>query len=187
MPRESPEKERRLKRSQQIGITYQTFLNWERSGVDMFDDVQVKAKIRSSRKMPQNLKPEFMPQIGIGDTDLVVDVDKIDIDQLKLDMINAPDKHTAQTIEIKIRGLLSSTKLAQAQGELISRNSVEEEMTRVGSVFKAAVKRLEADLPPMIHGASPETMQKLIGEKADEVLRAMKEEYKKIDEIGRDE
>ena len=172
-------------RAAEIGTSVVTLRSWQRCGVDVFSADDVRRHLRTARNLPENLKPGFRPPSH--DADLVVDVDKIDIDQLKLDMINAPDKHTAQTIEIKIRGLLSSTKLAQAQGELISRNSVEEEMTRVGSVFKAAVKRLEADLPPMIHGASPETMQKLIGEKADEVLRAMKDEYKKIDEIGRDE
>lgn len=159
--------------------------SWANLGVDIYDDESVRDHIRRARKLPANLKPEFMPQVDSGPQ--VLDVENIDVDQLKLDMVNAPDKHTAQTIEIKIRGLLASTKLAAAQGELISRALVEEEMIRVGSVFKAAVKRLEADLPPMLDGASPETIQKLIGDKADEVLRAMAEEYRKIDDIGRDE
>ena len=40
---------------------------------------------------------------------------------------------------------------------------------------------------PMLEGAGPEQMQKMIGEKCDEILRAMLEEYKKIDEIELDE
>lgn len=172
-------------RAAEIGASVPTLRNWKRSGVDVFNDEEVKRHMRTIRKLPPNLKPEFLPKTS--ETPELTDVSQIDIESLQLKMANAQDKHEAQTLEIQIRGLLTAFKLQDAAGNYISRALVEEEMIRVGAVFKAAVKRLEADLPPMLEGASPETIQRVIGEKADEVLRAMVEEYKKMDNIGRDE
>lgn len=154
----------------------------------MWNDDQVKAKIRKCRNLPTNLKPEFLPTLSDGDQQQQLDdVAEIDIERLQLDMANATDKVEAQTIELKIRGLINAYKLQEAAGHYISRSKVNEAMIRVGSLFKAAIKRLEADLPPMLEGASPEAMQRMIGEKADEVLRAMQEEYQKMEDIGHEE
>ena len=155
-------------RAAEIGASVVTLRSWQRCGVDVFSDDDVTAHLRTVRKLPPNLKPGFRPQTQ--DAALVVDVDSIDIDQLKLDMVNAPDKHTAQTIQIKIQGLIASTKLAEAQGDLVPKKYVDESLVRIGSATKAAAMRLPADLPPMLHGATMEDAQRLITDKVLEFL-----------------
>lgn len=167
-------------RAAQVGTSIAVLRNWERLGVDVFDDEAIKLHLRNVRKMPSGIKPEFMPEAA---TNAIGDVSEIDMDTLKLELANAPDRNTAQTIKTKIDGFLNLYKVEAAAGKYISRDKAGEEMVRVGAVFKAAVKRLEADLPPMLEGCKPETMQRMIGDKCDEVLRGMIEEYKKLDDI----
>jgi len=50
---------------------------------------------------------------------------------------------------------------------------VEESMLRIGAAVKAAIMRMEADLPPMLEGMTPAGMQKVIREKVDEVLSTL--------------
>lgn len=174
----------KIERAKQIGISYQVLRNWERLGVDVMDDDAIRAHLKNIRKMPSGVNPDFLPEAGTG---TYKDIGEIDLDQLKLDLVNANDRNTAQTIKTQIDGLLNLYKVEAAAGKYISRDKAGEEMVRVGTIFKASLKRLEADLPPMLEGAGPEQSQKIIGEKCDEILRAMVEEYKKIDEIDLDE
>lgn len=174
----------KINRAKEIGVSYQVLRNWERLGVDVMDNESVTNHLRNIRKMPSGINAEFLPDTGGG---TIKDISEIDLDKLKLDLVNAQDRNTAQTIKTQIDGLLNLYKVEAAAGKYISRDKAGEEMVRVGVTFKAAIKRLEADLPPMLEGAGPEQMQKMIGEKCDEILRAMLEEYKKIDEIELDE
>lgn len=169
-------------RAAEIGVALKVLQNWRKLGVDIYDDQAITDHLRNIRKMPANVKERFLPKVNTEKVE-----SEFDLDQLRHELNAAQDSNTARTIKTKIDGHLNLFKAEAAAGKYITRDEARDEMVRVGTVFKAAVKRLEADLPPMLDGAAPEQAQRIIGEKCDEVLRAMIEEYTKIENIGHDE
>ena len=87
--------------------------------------------------------------------------------------------------KLKADADMAELRVAQTKGELISRAEVDLEMRRVGSVFGAALERLQADLPPMLEGLKVESMAGVIREATDNVRRAMVEQYRQMDRVGR--
>lgn len=177
---QKPSKVTRNQRAADIGITVQCLANWERCGVDVWDDEAIRRKLSRVRNLPPNLNPDFAPKVAnLGEIDENADPSEVDIELLVKQLADCQDKHQAQTIKLKIDGLLNAFKLREAAGKYVSRAVVKESLLRIGAVFKASTKRFEADLPPMLDGASPETMKRIIGEKIDDMLRTLEEEYHK--------
>jgi len=52
---------------------------------------------------------------------------------------------------------------------------------------KAAIMRMEADLPPMLEGMEPAAMQRTIRGKVDEVMATLADESSKVWESDRNE
>lgn len=85
----------------------------------------------------------------------------------------------------KLRKLIAEAdrvelQVSKERGDLISVAEVDEILLRIGSVVRASIMRLEADLPPMLEGLTPSKMQKLIRGKIDEVLTALADESSTI-------
>jgi phage terminase Nu1 subunit (DNA packaging protein) len=83
--------------------------------------------------------------------------------------------------EAKLRKLIAEAdrvelQVAKERGDLIAISEIDEVLMRLGAVVRAAIMRLEADLPPMLEGLSSAKMQKLIRSKVDEVLTALSDE-----------
>jgi hypothetical protein len=170
-------------RAVQIGVAVVTMKNWQKAGVDIFDDDAVRARLRKTKTLPPDLKPEWRPQVNPPPSD--ADPTSIDIETIIQQLSTATDKHAAQMVKTQIDGLLNAYKLREAAGKYVSKDVVREALIKVGTTFKAAVLRMEADLPPMLEGASPAQMQRIIREKVDEVLRALSEESSKVIEDER--
>lgn len=132
------------------------------------------------RNLPPDLKPEWHPQIAQPINPPGEDPTQIDIEQIIHQLSNVTDKHQAQTVKIQIDGLLNAYKLREAAGRYVSKTTVEESLIRIGATFKAALLRMEADLPPALEGMNPASMQKTIRGKIDEVLRTLSDEYGKV-------
>jgi hypothetical protein len=132
------------------------------------------------RNLPPELKPEWHPQIAQPINPPGEDPTQIDIEQIIHQLSNVTDKHQAQTVKIQIDGLLNAYKLREAAGRYVSKTTVEESLIRIGATFKAALLRMEADLPPALEGMNPASMQKTIRGKIDEVLRTLSDEYGKV-------
>jgi hypothetical protein len=164
----------RRKRAADIGVSIQCLSNWERCGVDVFDDEQIRAKISRLRNIPPTLKPEWHPKVlaavAPANTD---DPTTIDIEAIISQLAGVTDKHQAQTVKIQIDGLLNAYKLREAAGKYVSRAKVEEDLIRIGAAVKGSLLRMEADLPPMLEGMTPAKMQKTIRQKVDEVLSTL--------------
>ena len=174
-------KQTKNQRAAQIGVSANALKNWERCGVDIWDDEQMRAKIAKLRVLPPELKPEWHPRVtgnqpGIPSEDPTT----IDIEQIIAQLSSATDKHQAQTVKIQIDGLLNAYKLREAAGRYVAKSIVEESLIRIGAVFKSSLLRMEADLPPMLEGMNPSAMRDSIRLKVDEVLRNMEEEYLKV-------
>ena len=175
-----PKKQTRMDRAAQIGISMPTLNSWTRCGVDVFKDDEVRKRISKMRNLPPDLKPEWRPQISQPINPPGEDPTQIDIEQIIHQLSNVTDKHQAQTVKIQIDGLLNAYKLREAAGRYVSKTTVEESLIRIGATFKAALLRMEADLPPALEGMNPASMQKTIRGKIDEVLRTLSDEYGKV-------
>jgi hypothetical protein len=175
-----PKKQTRMDRAAQIGISMPTLNSWTRCGVDVFKDDEVRKRISKMRNLPPELKPEWHPQIAQPINPPGEDPTQIDIEQIIHQLSNVTDKHQAQTVKIQIDGLLNAYKLREAAGRYVSKTTVEESLIRIGATFKAALLRMEADLPPALEGMNPASMQKTIRGKIDEVLRTLSDEYGKV-------
>jgi hypothetical protein len=175
-----PKKQTRMDRAAQIGISMPTLNSWTRCGVDVFKDDEVRKRISKMRNLPPDLKPEWHPQIAQPINPPGEDPTQIDIEQIIHQLSNVTDKHQAQTVKIQIDGLLNAYKLREAAGRYVSKTTVEESLIRIGATFKAALLRMEADLPPALEGMDPAAMQQTIRGKIDEVLRTLSDEYGKV-------
>ena len=172
-------KQTRNQRSAQIGISIQTLGNWERGGVDVWDDAQVRTKITRCRNLPKTLKDEWKPVPATPvSNDPIESSDHTE--RLISELAHCTDKHDAQRIKTQIDGLVNAYKLREAAGSYVSRGMVEEAMLRIGAAVKAAIMRMEADLPPMLEGMTPAAMQKVIRGKVDETMSMLNDESAKI-------
>lgn len=166
-------------RAAEIGVSLPTLRLWKRTGIDVNDDDQVRAKISAMRNIPPTLNPTFQPSIKsvIATTE---DPTQIDIEGIIHQLSTVTDKHQAQTVKLQIDGLLNSYKLLEAAGRYVAKATVEESLIRIGAAVKAAALRMEADLPPMLEGASPAEMQRVIRDKVDEMMRTLSDESSKV-------
>jgi hypothetical protein len=163
----------RQARAAEIGVSMNALSSWQRCGVDVFDDDQVRAKIAKMRNLPPDLKPEWHPKMAEPIQPPGDDPTQIDIEQIIGQLSAVTDKHQAQTVKLQIDGLLNAYKLREAAGRYVARAMVEEALIRIAAAVKAAVRRMEADLPPMLEGADPAGMQRIIREKVDEVMTTL--------------
>jgi hypothetical protein len=170
----------KLERAGEIGVSMPTLKSWERSGVDIWSDDDVRKKLGRMRNMPPHLKPEFQPKASALITPPGDDPTQIDIESIISQLSAATDKHQAQTVKIQIDGLLNAYKLREAAGKYVSRAVVKESFLRITSAVNAMIARLPNDLAPMMEGMSPEQMQKVIGEKVDEILSYLANSESKI-------
>lgn len=172
-------------RANQIGVTVQTLHNWRRCGVNVWSDDEVKSRLAKIRQLPQGLKPEFMPTAPAATPTITLDADptQVDIESIIAQIGAATDKHSAQTVKTQIDALVNAYKLREAAGKYVSKTTVEEALIRIGAAVKAACLRLEADLPPMLEGASPAQMQNVIRQKVDEVMTSLSEASSKVWEV----
>jgi hypothetical protein len=160
-------------RAEQIGCSVAALINWGKGGVDVFDDDQVRKKIAKMRNLPPDLKPDWHPRMAEPIQPPGDDPTQIDIEQIIGQLSGVTDKHQAQTVKIQIDGLLNAYKLREAAGKYVARAMVEEALIRIAAAVKASVRRMEADLPPMLEGADPAGMQRIIREKVDEVMTTL--------------
>lgn len=149
------------------------------------DDDEVRRRVAKQRVLPPGLKAEYMPQSPPVPPVISLDADPttVDIESIIAQIGAATDKHSAQTVKTQIDALVNAYKLREAAGKYVSKTVVEESLIRIGAAVKAACLRLEADLPPMLEGASPAQMQNVIRQKVDEVMTSLSEAASKVWEV----
>ena len=179
-PKQKPQRTA-LDRAAEIGVSIPTLNSWKRCGVNVDDDEQVRQRIARMRNIPPTLKPEWLPKIADpiqapGEEDPT----SIDIEAIIRQLSAVTDKHQAQTVKLQIDGLLNAYKLREAAGKYVAKVTVDEALIRIAAAVKAAVLRMEADLPPMLEGMDPAAMQRVIRGKVDEVMTMLSDEAAKI-------
>ena len=178
-PKPKPPKTR-LARAGEIGVSAPTLDSWSRCGVDVFNDDQVRLRVSRMRNIPPTLKPEWLPKLADKIEAPGDDPTQIDIEGIIRQLSNVTDKHQAQTVKIQIDGLLNAYKLREAAGKYVSKVTVDEALIRIAAAVKAAILRMEADLPPALEGMEPAQMQRVIRGKVDEVMAMLSDETAKV-------
>jgi hypothetical protein len=169
-----------LDRAAEIGVSIPTLNSWKRCGVNIHSDKEVRLRIGRMRSIPPTLKPEFMPQLPAKIEAPGDDPTQIDIESIIQQLSNVADKHQAQTVKIQIDGLLNAYKLREAAGKYVAKAMVDEALIRIAAAVKAAILRMEADLPPQLEGCDPPAMQRIIRGKVDEIMTLLSESTSKI-------
>jgi hypothetical protein len=52
---------------------------------------------------------------------------------------------------------------------------VKDAFTKLGSIIRAGIMRMQSDLPPALEGQSPSRMAKIIGESSEKLLTELSE------------
>lgn len=146
-----------------IGVSVATLAHWENDGCDIESDASVKAHVATLQKKPKTINSEYYtPPEELDETP--------DIAFLKDQLLRTQDDKDAKRIKTQIEGLLSAQKLEVLNQSYISMEEVKSAYIKLGSVIRAGIMRLQADLPPILEGRTPSEMAKRIGESADKLL-----------------
>ena len=170
MAKRAPDQKGICRRADEIGVTHKTAFLWSRDGVDVFDDEAVRRHVAQLKKVPPNLADKFKPKAPEQSIPAhgQMSIEEV-IDQLKA----APDYNTTRFLKTKVEGLQKSIALRESMKAMVPIAKVRENFLRIGAAVKAAIMRMEADLPPMLAGMSETQIQPVIRGKGDEVLTAL--------------
>lgn len=150
-------------RSVAIGVSTGTLAHWENDGCDIEDDESVKAHVAKLQRKPKGIKPEYYTTPEELD-------ETPDMAFLKTSLLRTTDKNDAQRLATQIKGLADAEKLEILQSKYIAMDEVKSAYIKLGSVIRAGIMRLQADLPPVLEGRTPAEMANRIGEAADKLL-----------------
>lgn len=186
----SPTTQTVAERARQIGVSLRTLHSWKALGVSIFDDEAVRKRLRVLRTVPPKLTPAFVcqsaprPTSGPAPPFLPRDPDSsefAEVDEIIRRLFDPEtDYTTARTLKLQADGLRSGLALQASTGKIVPIERVEESIIRITAALKSSIMRLQADLPPMLEGLSPERMSQLIGEKSADVLRWLEGEAAKM-------
>ena len=146
-----------------IGVGSSTLAHWENDGCDITDDDSVKAHVAKLQRRPKTINPEYYtPPEELDETP--------DMAFLKTSLLRTTDERDARRLATQIKGLADAEKLEILQSKYIAMDEVKSAYIKLGSVIRAGIMRLQADLPPILEGRTPAEMAKRIGEAADKLL-----------------
>ena len=86
----------------------------------------------------------------------------------------------ARTLKVQIDALRAGYALEVEQERYISMAQIEDGMDGIAAVVRNSIKRLEADLPPMLEGLDAAAMKKIISEKTVIVIQTIYDEGQRI-------
>ncbi len=87
--------------------------------------------------------------------------------------------------DAKLKKLLAEARTAElradiAEGKAINLEDLTICLTKIGSVLKAQLSKLRADMPPMLYGLSQAEMTKRIGDAVEKTLQGIVDELEAI-------
>lgn len=83
------------------------------------------------------------------------------------------EMHAARLRKLKAEAATAEMKAKEMEGRLIDLAECEAAMTRIGSITKSLMIRMQADLPPMLEGQTASRMAVIIGEAVNAILTQM--------------
>ena len=106
--------------------------------------------------------------------------DTQELDELVRQVKAARTYNDARTLKVQIDALRAGYALECEQEKYCSMAQIEDGMDSIAAVVRNAIKRLEADLPPMLDGLDPASMKTIIAVKAAEVIQIIYDEAEHI-------
>lgn len=86
----------------------------------------------------------------------------------------------ARTLKVQIDALRAGYALEVEQERYCSIAQIEDGMDGIAAVVRNAIKRMEADLPPMLEGLEASAMKRMIAEKSAQVIQIIYDEGERI-------
>ncbi len=86
----------------------------------------------------------------------------------------------ARTLKVQIDALRAGYALETEQERYCSIAQIEDGMDGIAAVVRNSIKRLEADLPPMLEGLDAAQMKRIIGEKMAQVIQTIYDEGQRL-------
>jgi phage terminase Nu1 subunit (DNA packaging protein) len=86
----------------------------------------------------------------------------------------------ARTLKVQIDALRAGYSLETEQERYCSIAQIEDGMDGIAAVVRNSIKRLEADLPPMLEGLDAAQMKRIIGEKIAQVIQTIHDEGQRL-------
>lgn len=83
------------------------------------------------------------------------------------------EMHAARLRKLKAEAKSAELKAGELEGRLIALDEVEQAFTKIGSITKGLMMRMQADLPPMLEGQTASRMAVIIGEAVNAILTQM--------------
>jgi hypothetical protein len=173
------------KNQRELAVLYQvnqpTISNLNRSGIDIYSKESVREAILKQSKRPPawsngcpwDEKPEKDPATDI-------EVEDLDMEQLKKDLLNAKDYDQARFIKTKIGGLKEFLQLSILERDHLPKSEVETDMVRISAGVRAGLNSLRLELPAVLEGFTAAQMKGKIDEKVKAIARLLADETSEL-------
>jgi hypothetical protein len=106
--------------------------------------------------------------------------DPQELEELVRQVKAARTYNDARTLKVQIDALRAGYALEVEQERYCSIAQIEDGMDGIAAVVRNAIKRMEADLPPMLEGLDASGMKRLIAEKSAQVIQIIYDEGERI-------
>lgn len=106
--------------------------------------------------------------------------DAQELEELVRQVKAARTYNDARTLKVQIDALRAGYALEVEQERYCSITQIEDGMAGIAAVVRNSIKRLEADLPPMLEGLDAAAMKRIISEKTALVIQTIYDEGQRI-------
>lgn len=173
------------KNQRELAVLYQvtqpTISNLNKAGVDIHNKEDVRDALLKQAKRPPawsngcpwDDKPEKDPETDI-------DVEDLDMEKLKAQLMAAKDYDSARFIKTKIEGLSGFLKLSILERDHLPRQEVETDMVRISAGVRAGLNSLRLELPAVLEGFTAAQMKGKIDEKVKSIARLLADETSEL-------
>jgi len=165
-------------RAAELGITFNVLNNASNQGVDIWQD-------KAMLKWLETNRPRVPADAAIPAGDSAMDAHTIEA--IKDEITKATDYNTVKILNEKLKGIQMAVKVQKETGELVGRDAMRENDTRIGAVVKAGVLKLCNDAAPVVEGLDAAAAHKVLRLQGDEILNMMADEqgafWKGLDDL----
>jgi phage terminase Nu1 subunit (DNA packaging protein) len=135
---------------------------------------------RSVRGYIEFLQKSKHAPSGDDKTTGITDTHAVELDGLIQQVKSARTYNDARTLKLQIEALRSGYSLTVDQERYCTMSEILDAMVGIAASVRAAIMRMEADLPPMLEGMNASSMQKAIRAKVDEVMQVINDSSIKL-------
>lgn len=144
--------------AERYGVSKTTISKWRQLRVDIYDLSAVSRHVATLQKKPPGWKGGIAPENQPVDFENLDAIENLENARLAKTILEA--KRIAFALEVE-------------RGRFVDSESVRENGVKIGAAVKAAVLRLESELPPILEGLDAPEIQKQIRTAGDEILRML--------------